>query len=215
MKKLFLSSAGLQPDYQEDFLKLLGKSPAQATVAFIATAADPEPDKTFVQWSIDQISETGMKMTAIDLKSETPGSIYDKLKNTDVIWINGGNTYYLLDQIRKSGFDQIIGRLLEEGKIYFGVSAGTVLAGLDIEAAGWKPGGDEDVIGLSDYSGLKLVDFNLTTHYRPEQAEIIREQALSAGRPIIVLNDHQAVIVNNGQWEIAGTGEKVTYGFNN
>lgn len=214
MKKLFLTSAGLQPDFREEFLKLLGKPPAEVTVAFIATAADPEPDKSFVKWSVDQINETGMKMAEVDLKDETAESLYGKLKDVDVIWLNGGNTYYLLDQIRKTGFDRIIGRLLNEGKIYFGVSAGTIVAGLDIEVSGWKPEGDEDVVGLADFTGMKLVDFNSFVHFKPQHAELVKTDALAAGRPLIVLNNQQAIAIRDDKWEIFGSGEKLTYNFN-
>ena len=211
MAKLFLSSAGLKPETKDDFLKLLGKPPADSLVAFIATAADPEPDKSFIQWSIDQIKEAGLKIIEIDLKGEMADTLYEKLSPADVIWVNGGNTFYLLDQIRKSGFDKIIVKLLEEGRIYFGVSAGSIVAGLSIETSGWKPEGDENLAGLTDYTAMKLAPFDIFVHYKERHKELIKEAADIAKNPLFVLSDQQAVIVDGEKIKVVGAGEIIKF----
>jgi len=208
MKKLFLSSAGLVPETKKDFFKLLGKDPTEVLVAFIPTAADPEKNKDFVQWSIDQINSEGMKIVNIDLKVEDQNSLHNKLSKCDVIWVNGGNTFYLLDQVRKSGFDKIVNKLLDQGKIYFGVSAGSYIVCPNIEAAGWK-NADPNVVNIKNLHALCLVPFILSAHYNREKYySAMLEGSKTTKLPVVALTDKQAVVVEGDKYWIVGGGDK-------
>ena len=128
----------------------------------------------------------------------------------DIIYVNGGNTYYLLDKVRKSGFDKIIGELLDQGKIYVGVSAGSYLASPTIEAAGWKhTDPDRNVVKLKDLTALNLVPFIITAHYNRKKYRV----AVSAGAakskyPVVALYDSQAVQVEGDKYKIVGEGKR-------
>lgn len=209
--KLFLSSAGIKPETKQSFLNLLGKDPNECTVAFIPTACDPEPDKSYVQWTIDQISELGLKLFTVDLKGENEDSLYEKLKSADIICVNGGNTFYLLDQTKKSGFDKVAKRLVNEDKIYFGVSAGSYIACPTIEASGWKHLGDTDVIGKTDLSALNLVNFLMIVHYEDKYKEWLENGIKTTSYPVVVLNDKQAIIVDGENIKLAGPEPVLKY----
>ncbi len=211
MKKLFLSSAGLRPEIKKYFLKLLEKDPAETKVAFIPTAADPKDDKSSIQRSINEIKEAGMEYFSIDLKKENQNSLFKKLSNCDVIWVNGGNAFYLLSWMRKSGFVEIINKILDSGIIYFGVSAGSYVAAPTIEAAGWgdDEGVDENIVNLKDLTGLNLVSFILTAHYNKEKYyQAMVKDVSSTKLPVVALYDTQAIIVEDNKWWIVGTGPK-------
>src|SRR3989344_3332126 len=168
MRKIFLTLAGLPRETSDYFVKILPKKPAEIKVCFIPTAANPEVDKSFVQKSLDEIRDVGINnITEVDLDDENRESLYEKLSSCDVIYVNGGNTFYLLDRVRKSGFDQIIPELLDNGKIYIGVSAGSIVAGPNIESAGWKWIGvvDKNIVSLKDLQGLNLVSFVVSPHF--------------------------------------------------
>jgi len=209
MRKLFLSSAGITPETKEEFLKLLEKNPKDITVAFIPTAADPEGDKTFVQWSINQINELGMKFFTVDLKEENKDTLYKKLSRADIIWINGGNTFYLLDRVRKSGFNQIIEKILDEGKMYVGVSAGSYLACSNIESAKWKHISDPDIVGLKDLTALNLVKLLVVTHYKDQYKQDVENGSKTTKLPVVALNDKQAIIVTGNNLKIIGDKENI------
>ena len=51
------------------------------------------------------------------------------LDDYDIIYMMGGNTFYLLDTIRKYNFDKDIISFLEKGKLYIGSSAGSEILG--------------------------------------------------------------------------------------
>ena len=53
----------------------------------------------------------------------------------DVMYMMGGNTFYLLNIIRKTGFDKNIKEFINSGKIYVGSSAGSEILGNSIDVA--------------------------------------------------------------------------------
>lgn len=211
--KLFLTSGFFRPQTKRYFTEqFLPKPPTEMTIGFIPTAADPEDDKWFIDKSRQDFVDLGFKIKDIDLKDLKPNTIIDSFKNIDVIYFNGGNTYYLLYWIRKSGFDKEVEKLLKMGKIYMGTSAGSIVAGPNIGLAGWEPNEDVNGIKLEDLTGLNLVDFAIYPHYDPTDENHIKrvpEQKKSFPYKVIVLTDEQTVAVNNGSYEIIGPGKKI------
>lgn len=206
--KLFLTSVGLPPETTEAFLKLLGKKPEETKVCFIATAADPEEDKWFVGKDRERLLELRFETTEIDLKQENEESLDEKLKDFDVVFIEGGNTFYLMKYIRESGFDKAIKSFLDRGGIYLGVSAGSYAAGPDIAPAQWKHMfEDKNIVGLKDFSGMGLIDFIISPHYEPEHESIINKNKNKVSYPVIALTDLQAILVENDDIQFIGPGE--------
>lgn len=211
MRKLFLSSAGIVPETQRDFLDLLGRDPRDLTVAFIPTAAYPEFDKSYVKTSIDQIESLGMKTVEVDLVKENRKSLIDKFENVDIIWVNGGNTFFLLEAIRKSGFDTFIGNLLDEGKIYVGASAGSYVACPTIEAARWKHLDDTEFTKIDNLDALGLVDFLIIAHYEEKYRQAVIDGSKTTDYPVVALTDEQAIVVVGDNYKIVGAGQPICY----
>ncbi len=210
MKKLFLSSAGIVPETQQDFLDLIGRDPKGLKVAFIPTAAYPELDKSYVKSAINQIETLGMKVIQVDLVGKNKETLLQKLNDVDIIWVNGGNTFFLLDQIRKSGFDQIIGQLIDDGKIYVGLSAGSYVACPTNEAAKWKHIDDTEVVKLKNLKALNLVDFLIIAHYEEKYKQAVLDGAKTTKYPVVALTDKQAIVVRDESSTIVGDGPKFT-----
>lgn len=210
MKKLFLTSTGLQKETRNYFLDLLNKKPKDTTVAFIPTAADPEDDKWFVKAALDEIAEIGMKVVGIDLKKENKTSLKNKLSTCDIVYVNGGNTFYLLDWVRKSGFDEIVKQQVNEGKIYIGVSAGSIITGPNIEISGWGDG-DKNTVNLNDLTGLNLVNFSISPHFIESDRQLLDEMSKKVSYPVVALSNSQAIMITNDKIEIVGVGEKISF----
>lgn len=209
--KLFLSSAGFQPETKDHFIKLLKKDPKENLAAFIPTAAGPEKDKSYVQWTIDQIEQIGMKTKTIDLVDENETSLTEKLSNCDVIIVNGGNTFFLLDWVKKSGFDKVVKKLIDQGAVYVGISAGSYIACPTIEAGKWKHFDDPDVVGKIDLSALNLVNFLMIAHYSDKYKEAVENGVKTTSYPVVVLTDKQAVVVVGDRVELAGPKPVLKY----
>lgn len=210
-KKLFLTSSGLVKETRDTFLKLLSTDPSKTTVAFIPTAADPEEDKWFVKKDKDLINEIGMKIQEVDLKNENESSLLQKLSPLQIIYVEGGNTFYLLDWVRKSRFDKVLQKLINDEKIYVGVSAGSILAGPNIELANWKHDWDKNIVNLQNLTGLNLVPFAISPHFIEENRELLEQKSKTVNYPIVALNDSQAIVVNGETTKIVGEGAKISF----
>ncbi|HLN19170.1 MAG TPA: Type 1 glutamine amidotransferase-like domain-containing protein, partial [Patescibacteria group bacterium] len=178
MRKIFLASSGqsrkTKDSYNDSFLEFLGRDPKGMRLAFIPTAEFPEKNKDFVEIIKNDLATIGFEIKDIYLENESADSLYKELSEFDIIFVSGGNTFYLLDQIRKSGFDKIIEKLLDEGKLYVGISAGSYIACPTIEVATWK-NDDSNVVKIKDLTGLNLVPFLLKAHYEPDKLPIIEK----------------------------------------
>jgi len=209
--KLFLTSAGFKPETTKYFLELLAKDPKETLAAFIPTAAGPEKDKSYVQWTIDQINDLEMKTVTVDLINENEQSLEKKLSNCDVIIVNGGNTFFLLDWVKKSGFDKVVKKLIDQGKIYVGISAGSYIACPTIEHGKWKHLDDPDVVGRTDLDALHLIDFLMVAHYADQYKEAVENGVKTTTYPVVTLTDQQAIIVDCEKVKIVGVGDSLKF----
>src|SRR3989344_4372382 len=209
MKILFLTSTGLPKEIRGSFLKVLPKEPKDLKVAFIPTAAELDADKWYVDIARNELLEIGFPVEDVDLKID-PKVLKQKLEKSDVIYINGGNTFYLLEQVKKSGLDKYLEELINNGKIYIGSSAGSVLVGPNIEAAGWDPGWDKNVNNLEDSNGLNIVPFLVAPHFTEEEREVLERNKPNVNYEIIPITDKQAVLIEGEKYNIVGEGERVT-----
>lgn len=209
--KLFLTSAGIAPEIRDEFLKFLEKDPQDCRLIFVPTAEDPNEDKRFIEADEINLRKLGFEITEVDLKNETENSLEDKFADADVVYVEGGNTFYLLDWARKSGFDNALKKFLERGGIYVGVSAGSMIAGINIESANWEPPDDNNIVALNDLSAMNLVDFVITPHYCGEIAAAISEAAAKTDYAVVALTDKQAILIAGGKTEIIGPGKKTIF----
>ena len=165
MKKIILTSAGLSNQkITEEFLRLLNKPASETKIIFVPTASRTEEELFYVNKSKKQLFHIGVKDENIKVLHLDHEVFYDEVKDYDVIYVGGGNTFYILHKVRESGFDKIIKQFVDSGKIYFGVSAGSYIACPTIEMATWKRTNSND-IGLKDLTGLSLVPFLMTAHF--------------------------------------------------
>lgn len=203
MKKLFLAS--VVANTIDKLIGTLDELPERLTVAFIPTAADPYKDKWFIEEDRNKLKEKGFNVKDVDIKGKTEQELLQELKDADIIFVAGGNTFYLLEKARESGFDRTAKEFVEKGVIYVGSSAGATLAGPNIEPV--KPFDDpSEAPSLKSFEGLNLVDFIILPHFGEEKdkqkyEEIVREYS-EKGYKVIPLTDNQAVIVEGYEYKI-------------
>jgi len=135
----------------------------------------------------------------------------DILKDKDAVYVEGGNTFYLLKAVRESSFDKVIKDLIEEGLIYLGASAGAYMACPTIETSLWKVSEKDikDNYGVTDLTALNLVPFLLKVHYKPEQKEFLQEKIKQTKYPVRILKDGQALLVKNSEVKLIGEGNEI------
>lgn len=197
MNRIILTSSGINRDNLSRFSSYVGKPISEIKIAFIPTAADPEKDKKFLFDGMDELKDFGLFYEIYDIKGKTSELIKNGLERFDVIWVNGGNTFYLLDQVRKSGFDKAVTDLLSVGKTYLGVSAGSIIAGPSVELAGWNPDWDKNDAGVTDFSALNLVDFVVSPHYNEGDRLVIEPHLKEVDYSVVALRDGEVIFVGD------------------
>ncbi len=204
MKKLFLASSGLGalPEF-------LGKDPKDLKLVFVPTAANPYPNPSWVKNDRKDLKKLGFKITEVDVEGKSKSKLEELCKDVDVIYIAGGNTFYLLDKVLRSGFDEIIKEKVNEGVVYVGASAGACLVAPDIEPV--KYGDDpKEAPDLETTKGLELVDFLVIPHfdepqYQEGHTQLIKEY--ESKFKLIPLNNEQAVLVEGDEYKIVDSKE--------
>lgn len=228
MKLLLTSNGFVSSSLEKDFLELTGGK-VGLRVAVIPTAGDAiewVPDKTdptvFTAKLIRDIDaklgkeylwyvEKGYDVVVADLKEE-PKLLEEKLRRVDVIDVGGGDVNYLLDWAKKSRLDTYLRELLEEGVVYVGASAGSMLLQPEIGLT-WLTPTDK-----ADHIGLGVIDFIVAPHQKEDELEesmqglVKRRTYLQSFMPfpwkIYLLQNGQAVKVFDGKVEHIGLGEK-------
>ncbi len=202
MIKMFLAS--FAANTIEKFICTLGIQPEKKTIAFIPTASNIYPDWNPVE-DRSKLIGLGFQVKEVNLENKTKEELSFEMKNVDLIFIAGGNTFYLLQECRKSKFDEIIVELIKKGVPYIGSSAGTVLMGPSVELA-LDIDNQEEAPDLENYAGLNLVDFVVLPHYDDESFRYKIDENLKKMDHInyktIKITDNQAVMIIGKKIEI-------------
>ena len=94
---------------------------------FIPTAGDPYKNKDFVEADKIALQKYGIEVTDLDLKNKTEKEINKSLAMADILLVAGGDTFYLMEKLKKSGADKAIKNFIRKGGIYIGSSAGSIV----------------------------------------------------------------------------------------
>lgn len=207
---ILLTSAGIKmPAIQNEVLKLLPKPPNELKLAHVITASRMETNTDYVKKDRVALQGVGFQVADVALEDLTPATAFDELNKFDIIYVQGGNTFYLLKQARACGFEQVVRKFLEDpNKWYIGVSAGSYIACPTIEMGNWKR--DKDQHGLDDLAGMNLVPFLLSVHYNREKyREVLAEKIPTASYPVRILTDDQAFLIKDDKVILIGEGSEV------
>jgi len=131
MQKLFLAS--LFKDVFQLFTEFANESLEGKKVTFIPTAALPDQLDFHIQYSKDLLSKMGLVVDELELSTAPHLDIANKLERNDYIYIAGGNTFFLLQEINRSGAGNIIKDQINAGKLFIGESAGAIILASNIE----------------------------------------------------------------------------------
>jgi len=208
--KLFLTSSCISENLREPFLKFLAKPADKIKLYFVPTAADIEDEKFYTVKSMDDLQAVGINPIWYSLKFKTHEQVRQELADADVIWVNGGNTFYLLDVARKVGFMEVVDELVRnKGVMFGGTSAGSILATPSIEIASWGEDADDNTVGITDFGALNFVNILTQVHYDPSShKEILLSK--KNGTPIYAIPDGAAIEVNDDRITTHGDVEIIS-----
>ncbi|GAB4149226.1 MAG: Type 1 glutamine amidotransferase-like domain-containing protein [Patescibacteria group bacterium] len=214
MSTLFLASSFDKTI--DKFIEKVKPLPDQAKVAFIDSAADPYRDSWDLFWVENDrkaFLDNGFKISEVnlhDFKNLSETEIENFLSGFDILHMCGGHTKYLMYLIHINKFYRPLKEFILSGKlIYTGTSAGSMVVAPSLAEVGrlddeidvkyWPEHNQEHLQGLS------LVDFLILPHFNnPDFIESNYESIKSTNypHPLIFLNDNQAILAQNGKFEI-------------
>lgn len=203
--KLLLTSAGITNKTLKNALGGLIKG--EMTLAFIPTAANVEEgEKDWLIKNYNQCEELGtvdiVDISAVERKIWLP-----RLEKSNVIFFGGGNTGHLMREIRKTGLDLELSRLLKT-RIYVGISAGSVAASKKISASQEFLYGDEHD---DDPPGLGYINFHIRPHLNSPYFPRVNDKSLGEVSKklegdLYAIDDNSAVLCIDGKIKVVSEG---------
>lgn len=152
-------------------------------------------------WLRDQLGQRGSSArvrTWTTLEGKDPAS----LDYFDLLFVGGGNTFFLLHQLQTHGFIEPVRQWVDAGGNYYGGSAGAILATDSIEIADQA---DRNDVGLVNLDGLGLLPtIGLLPHYTADQQDLAQSISGHLGRPVIGVPEAAGLVVENGAVETVG-----------
>jgi dipeptidase E len=212
--KLLLTSAGItNQSLAKALSSLLDKPMLDASIVFVATAANTiQDDKNWLEDNYNECKSLKPKSFEVVDIAESREQWEPALIKADIIFVGGGDTYYLMEQVRKSGLGDMLPQLLKT-KVYVGISAGSSILSPSLLAGASRVLYDE-VTSEGDDEGLGIIDFHVLPHLNSEQFpnvkdNVIRKCVLIVQEPVYAIDDGGAVkvegstitIVTEGAWK--------------
>ena len=202
MKKIFLASsfkdvANAFAEFEKD---ICGKK-----VTFIPTASVVEKVVFYVEAGKKSLEKLGLIVDVLEISTASPGEISTKLNGNDFIYITGGNTFFLLQELKRTGADKIITKEVNAGKIYIGESAGAMITAPNIE---YVKGMDsvKKAPNLDNFDALGLVDFYTVPHYTNFPFKKAAQKIVETYSPALKMqpiSNNEAILIENGSIKTA------------
>ena len=211
MKFLLTSNGIANKSIARSLRKLLGKPFSKTTLVFIPTASNfSDGDKQYLINDLYNVAKLGFKkINILNIDAMPQEKIWrPRLQEADVILFGGGNTFYLMRWLKKSGVAKALPQLLKK-KVYVGISAGSIITGPSLKSLKLYYGKAE--AGQSEES-LRLVDFHFRSHYNsPDwpkaRAKYLTRIAKKLKQPLYAMDDNSAVEVVDGKIRVVSEGE--------
>jgi len=156
----FAGAATLFEDFAEQNIRA-------KEVLFIPTAANVEEYRDYVDEAKEAFAKMGFEVQILDVSKASEAEAKAKIGAARVLYVSGGNTFYLLRELKKKDLVALIADRVRSGElIYVGESAGAMIAAPSVEYASVMD--DAGDYGAAAQAGLDLVKFYPVPHYGEE-----------------------------------------------
>ena len=162
MKQIFLSSSFA--DVENLFVSFSKGRHKGQTITFIPTASLREEVNFYVAEGRKTLENAGFIIDELEISTAPEDEISKKIQGNDAIYVSGGNTFFLLQELIRTGADKLIKSHITAGKLYIGESAGSIILSPNIEYV--KDMDDlKAAPNLHSFSALDAVDFYPLPHH--------------------------------------------------
>ena len=184
--------------------KFLDKNTESKKILFIPTAANVEEYKKYMHLTQKAFEDFGYEVENFDVSVFSEEIAKEKLSEAKIVFISGGNIFYLLQELKRKNLITYLKERIENGLLYIGESAGSVIAAPDIEYASVI---DDKTVAteLDDYTGLNLVDFYIVPHFEEEPFVESSRNTVELYKDKLdlkLINNKEAILVENNNFTI-------------
>lgn len=210
--KLLLTSAGIKNEAIARGLdELTNLKREDVKIGFIPTASNGETGNK--DWYINQITDLYKhNFKWIDFVDFSASNVdwESRLAECNVIYVSGGNTFHLLNEVKKHKFDVWLNNNIEKF-VYVGVSAGSILATPNIKIATVEPA-DINYVGLQDLNALNLVNYEISPH-SPDllSYETNAKYAKTIQNKLYAIDDATAIYQDGNDFKVITEGKFQEY----
>lgn len=176
MKNIFLTSSFA--DVAEVFGRTEERLASGKTVTFIPTASIHEEITFYVEAGKKSLEKLGLIVDVLDVSTASNQEIIAKLDHNDFIYVTGGNTFFLLQELRRTKADIEIIRQIGKGKTYIGESAGSMILSPGIDYI-TEMDDCSEAPKLDSYDALNVIDFYPLPHYGDFPFKDVTEKIVS------------------------------------
>ena len=179
---------------------------------YIPLAMEQELYDSCYEWITGEL-ET-VEIPSIEMVRRADELSTKNLNDYSFLFIGGGNTFKLLNDLKICGAFEKIEEYLDNGGVAFGSSAGAIIFGKDLEACRLDDAND---VKLSDINGFDILKgISILCHYTNRTAEKNEQSKeflleLSKQRKIVALPEEVTLFVKDDSIEVIG--EKPYYFF--
>jgi len=136
-----------------------------------------------------------LKITQITMWTDLSEHRGSELDQFDAVYIGGGNTFALLAELRKSGFERHLREYVRRGKAIYGGSAGAAVLGRDIRTVNYL---DCNEVGLTNTKGLDLaMGHAIWVHYQPPDDDLIEAYVGQHQQSVLALSERSGIVIEN------------------
>lgn len=204
--RLFLASEVKNPSTTKKLEEYVGGFKGKE-IAYIPTAGNGEGWGSWKSGGSWKLAQTlGAEITLLQLEDYWNKDVISQLQGKDIVWFAGGQSGYLMYWIRRTQIDKHIKRMLDNGTLYLGSSAGSMITGKTADITEWCIGDGESGAGIIPQ--LELVDFDIYPHFKDEHLEKIKEYY--KGKKLYLLKDGEQIIVEDKKVIVIGEERIVT-----
>ena len=184
--------------------KFLDKNTESKKILFIPTATNVDEYKKYIHLTQKVFEDFGYEVENFDVSIFSEEIAKEKLSEAKIVFISGGNTFYLLQELKRKNLTSYLKERIENGLLYIGESAGSVIAAPDIEYASIV---DDKTLAteLEDYTGLNLVDFYIVPHFEEEPFVESSRNTVELYKDKLdlkLINNKEAILVENNNFTI-------------
>ena len=174
-------------------------------ILYIPLAMESDKYPSCLEWITNELKE--LNICNIEMVTQASEILNKNLDDYCAIFIGGGNTFKLLNDLKTSGAFEKIQEYINNNRIVFGGSAGAIIFGKNLKSCVLD---DDNAVNLEDISGYDILNgYSILCHYTNRTKEKDTESKeyllnLSKEEKIIALPEEDTIFINGNDIQVIG-----------